>query len=462
MNDRLSSAALKLAYSYLDSNPEKNLPKLMDWADRFDRNNVVENQRKAFRRVIEDKNNNWYRLILSVWNDIDSGVRKTLFQNFIVNATVIGGKQQEEAREKYNCSIPWAILMDPTSACNLKCTGCWAAEYGHKLSLSYETMDSIIEQGKKLGVYFYLYSGGEPLIRKKDIIRLCEKHPDCMFTAFTNGTLIDEEFADEMLRVKNFIPALSVEGFEKETDFRRGKGTYQAVIRAMDLLKRKKLAFGASVCYTRKNAEVIGSEKFFDDMIERGAKFMWIFTYIPVGADAVPDLIATADQRAYMYRQVRKFRDTKSLFAMDFWNDGEYVDGCVAGGRRYLHINAGGDIEPCAFIHYSDSNIYHKSLLDALRSPMFMQYHKNQPFNKNQLRPCPLLDNPGRIVQMVETSGAKSTDLVKPENVRDLSSKCVDAAKDWSKTADRLWKKSQNGAAAPENAAAGQKGSSAS
>lgn len=156
MNDRLSSAALKLAYSYLDSNPEKNLPKLMDWADRFDRNNVVENQRKAFRRVIEDKNNNWYRLILSVWNDIDSGVRKTLFQNFIVNATVIGGKQQEEAREKYNCSIPWAILMDPTSACNLKCTGCWAAEYGHKLSLSYETMDSIIEQGKKLGVYFYL------------------------------------------------------------------------------------------------------------------------------------------------------------------------------------------------------------------------------------------------------------------------------------------------------------------
>lgn len=147
---------------------------------------------------------------------------------------------------------------------------------------------------------------------------------------------------------------------------------------------------------------------------------------------------------------------------MDFWNDGEYVDGCVAGGRRYLHINAGGDIEPCAFIHYSDSNIYHKSLLDALRSPMFMQYHKNQPFNKNQLRPCPLLDNPGRIVQMVETSGAKSTDLVKPENVRDLSSKCVDAAKDWSKTADRLWKKSQNGAAAPENAAAGQKGSSAS
>jgi MoaA/NifB/PqqE/SkfB family radical SAM enzyme len=64
----------------------------------------------------------------------------------------------------------------------------------------------------------YIYTGGEPLVRKDDLIRLCEKHPDCEFLCFTNGTLIDEEFADEMLRVKNFIPAISLEGFEEATD----------------------------------------------------------------------------------------------------------------------------------------------------------------------------------------------------------------------------------------------------
>lgn len=448
MNDRLSAAGLKLAYDYLNSNPEKNLPKLMDWVDRFDRGNAVASQRRTFRKIIEDKNSNWYRLLLSVWSDIDDGVRKALFENFIINATVAGGEKQEDMRQKYHCNIPWAILMDPTSACNLKCTGCWAAEYGHELSMSYETLDGIIEQGKKLGIYFYLYSGGEPLVRKKDIIRLCEAHKDCMFTAFTNGTLIDEAFADEMLRVKNFVPAISIEGFEEATDFRRGKGTYQAVMRAMEILKRKRLAFGASLCYTRRNTEVIGSEEFIDELIARGAKFAWFFTYMPVGADAVPDLMATAAQREFMYRQIRAFRDTKPLFTMDFWNDGEYVDGCIAGGRRYLHINAGGDIEPCAFIHYADSNVYRNTLLEALQSPMFMQYHKNQPFNKNQLRPCPLLDNPGRLTQMVEACGAKSTDMIKQENVRDLSSKCVDAAKDWKPTADRLWKESKG--AVPE------------
>ena len=299
--------------------------------------------------------------------------------------------------------------MDPTSACNLHCIGCWAADYGNRLSMDLKTLDKIILQGKELGIYFYIYSGGEPLVRKDDIIRLCEKHSDCMFLAFTNATLIDDAFADEMLRVKNFIPAISVEGFEEDTDARRGKGTYQAVVRAMEILKRRKLPFGASCCYTRNNTQTIGSEKFFDDLIDKGAKFAWFFTYMPVGNDASPELMATADQREFMYRQIREFRNTKSLFTMDFWNDGEYVDGCIAGGRRYLHINAAGDIEPCAFIHYADSNIHEKTLLEALRSPLFMQYRRNQPFNHNQLRPCPLLDNPGRLTQMVEKSGAKST-----------------------------------------------------
>ncbi|HUM44093.1 MAG TPA: radical SAM protein [Fervidobacterium sp.] len=425
--------------NYLDKNPDENIPKLMKWWDKFDRDNFHEKQRKAIREIIEQPDNIWYRYIKSFWTDINPDVRKTLFKNLVVQTFFIGNRQQEESRKKYNCNIPWAILMDPTSACNLHCTGCWAAEYGNKLSLDYDTMDSIIRQGKKLGTYMYIYSGGEPLVRKKDIIRLCEAHPECEFLAFTNGTLIDEEFADEMLRVRNFVPAISVEGFEEATDSRRGKGTFQSVMNAMKILKSKKLAFGTSCCYTRANAEVIGSEEFIDSMIEWGAKFAWFFTYMPVGVNAVPDLIVTAEQREFMYHQIRKFRKTKPLFTMDFWNDGEYVSGCIAGGRYYLHINANGDIEPCAFIHYSDSNIHEKTLLEAYKSPLFMAYHDSQPFNPNHLRPCPLLDNPGALTRMVESTNAVSTDLKNPENVRDLSAKCVTAAENWKPVADRLW-----------------------
>lgn len=177
-------------------------------------------------------------------------------------------------------------------------------------------------------------------------------------------------------------------------------------------------------------------------MIEKGCTMGWYFTYMPLGKDAVVDLIARPEQREYMYRQIRKFRQTKPIFLMDFWNDGEYVKGCIAGGRRYIHINANGDVEPCAFIHYSNLNIHDVSLLEALKSPLFQQYAKHQPFNENHLRPCPLLDNPDMLKEMVHASGAKSTQPLDEEHVDDLTDKCQDISKEWAKTADRLWAES--------------------
>ncbi len=437
--EKVKSFGIRQVINYIDKNPDENIPKILDWVIAHDKGHNVTNQANVIRQSLSDPNNNWNRLVKSLWTDIDDGVRKRLFETFVINASMIGANRQRVYQEKYGCNVPWAILMDPTSACNLHCTGCWAAEYGNKLNLTLAQLDDIIRQGKTMGTYMYIYSGGEPMVRKDDIIRLCEAHPDCAFLAFTNGTLIDEEFADEMLRVKNFVPAISVEGFEEATDFRRGDGTFKRVVKAMEILKRKKLPFGISCCYTSKNTEVIGSEEYFDQMVEWGAKFAWFFTYMPVGVDAVPELMVSAQQRKYMYEKIREYRSTKPLFTMDFWNDGEYVGGCIAGGRAYLHINANGDIEPCAFIHYSDSNIKEKTLLEAYQAPLFMQYHKGQPFNENHLRPCPLLDNPGRLSDMVDRSGAHSTDMQNPEDVHDLSGKCKETAEKWAPVADELW-----------------------
>lgn len=447
IKETMQSIGVNVAINYLDRNPEDNIPKLLDWMVRFDAMQKQKRDKDPFvitRESLSDKDGNWYKLATSLWSDIDTHVRRALFRNFVINATIIGYRQQNEAKEKFDCNIPWAILMDPTSACNLNCIGCWAAEYEHNQNLSLETWDSIIRQGKAMGTYIYLYSGGEPMVRKADILKICEMHRDCVFLAFTNGTLIDEAFADGMLKVRNFIPAISVEGFEKETDARRGEGTYQKAMQAMEILRRKKLPFGASCCYTSQNTDIIGSEAYIDDLISKGCKFAWFFTYIPVGVDAVTELMATAQQREFMYHQIRAFRKTKPLFTMDFWNDGEFVGGCIAGGRAYLHINAAGDIEPCAFIHYSDSNIYEKTILEACQSPLFRMYQAKQPFSENMLRPCPLLDNPQSLAEIVDLTNAKSTDMMHPEDVHDLTDKCMNAAQNWVSAAERLWQCSRN------------------
>ena len=433
--------AVNQALKYLEKNPEENLPKLMAMVDKVTPKDWYVSQRNAVRKTLEEKGN-WYDFILRLW-DLDPEVRKTIFQNLILNASLTGSARQDELTAKYNCNIPWAILLDPTSACNLHCTGCWAAEYGHSLNLSLETIDSIIRQGKEMGTYMYIYTGGEPLVRKKDLIKICEMHPDCEFLSFTNGTLIDEEFCQEMLRVKNFVPAISLEGFEDANDSRRGEGIYDKVQHAMALLKQHKLPFGISTCYTSRNYADISSEKFFDMIIESGALFIWFFHYMPVGNDAVTELLPTPEQRETVYRRIREFRSKKAIFSMDFQNDAEYVGGCIAGGRRYLHINAKGDVEPCVFIHYSNVNIHDTSLLDALRSPLFQAYHDNQPFNDNMLRPCPMLENPEILRRLVAETGAVNTDYMNTESAEHLCNKCNHYAECWKPKADELWQAEQ-------------------
>ena len=309
------------------------------------------------------------------------------------------------------------------------------------MQLTYDEIDDIINQGTELGTYVYIYTGGEPLIRKKDLIKLCEAHPDCSFLSFTNATLIDEEFCQDMIRVKNFIPAISVEGIGEATDVRRGEGTFAKIDEAMALLRKHKLPFGVSCCHTSQNSDSLASEEFFDWLIDQGALFAWIFTFMPVGYNTKDDaLMATPEQREHLYHLVRDMREKKPIFTLDFQNDGEFVGGCIAGGRRYLHINANGDIEPCVFAHYSDSNIRDVTLLEAFQAPLFKQYYDNMPFDGNNLlRPCPIYENTYKLAEMVEASGAKSTDLEHSEDARELGAKFEQRAKDWAPVAERLW-----------------------
>ena len=430
-----------LKYMNKTDDRTKALLKLVDLTENFAKDRFQPGSYEAARKMIQDPDNKWVQYLNRLLDEVDPHVLKTTALNLGFDAMLYGTKLMHESREKYQCNIPWLILMDPTSACNLKCTGCWAAEYGHLLNLSFEDMDRVITQGKELGIYLYMLTGGEPLVRKKDVIRLCEKHNDCVFHAFTNGTLVDDEFCQEMQRVGNLSLSISLEGYEEVNDGRRGKGVYQKVMHAMDLLKTYGLIFGTSICYTRANIDTVTSDKFLDMIIEKGCRYAWYFHHMPVGNEAATDLLLTPEQREYMYhriREIRGFEGGKPIFVFDFQNDGEFVGGCIAGGRFYCHINPNGDVEPCVFIHYSNANIHDKPLLECLSQPLFRAYQMGQPFNENDLRPCPMLENPEALQKIVHATDAKSTDMQSPETVESLCGKCEAYAKCWAPEAEKL------------------------
>ncbi len=434
-------AVLEPLIKYVKKNPQENLVKLVDAVQRFAGTVFPAKNFDKFREGAADPDNVYSKLLIRAINDLHPDVFNGMTMALGLGVAA-GTKTVRENREKYKCNIPFITLIDPTSACNLNCKGCWSAEYGHKLRLSYEEMESIVEQGRELGTHLYMFTGGEPLICKKEILKLCEKFPQCAFLAYTNATLVDQAFCDDMKRVGNLALAISIEGDEESNDFRRGEGAYKTSIEAMELLKKNGCMFGISVCYTSKNIYSVTSDEFLDDMIDKGVMFGLYFNYMPLGKNALPELIPDPEQRKYMYKRVRELRNSKSgksMFIMDFQGDGEYVGGCIAGGRNYFHINSAGDIEPCVFIHFSDSNIRTHTLLEALQNPLFMSFYKNQPFNDNHMRPCPMLENPDYLCKIVKETGAKSTDLIDQESAEDLCSKCRKFAAEWAPVADEVW-----------------------
>lgn len=422
---------------YAARDPERHLSRLLAWAERL----AVQPNHKAnvaaVRRTLTDPQSNWRRLALDMLRETRPSVTERLGIDFFVQGVFLGCPAQERAARRLGVSVPFALLLDPTSRCNLRCTGCWAGDYRRTDDLDLDLMRRVLGEAQELGIHFIVVSGGEPLVRRDDLLTLAREFPDLVFHVFTNGTLLDREFAEATANAGNLVFALSLEGEEETTDRRRGKGVYRKVLQAMSALKKAGVPFGFSATYTRHNVTELTSDAFIDRMVAEGCRFGWFFTYVPIGSDVDLDLMATPAQRAEMYRAVRRFRATKPVFVADFWNDGAASGGCIAGGRRYLHINAAGDVEPCAFVHYATHNIKDCSLQEALTSPLFRAYQARQPFNANHLRPCPLLDNPQALPEMVAESGARPTQLhLAPPDT--LAQKLTGYAEEWGSLADEL------------------------
>ena len=451
----LSHAAQRLAVGniiddLLKKSPEKrasSILKIIDLTEFFLGDSLDNSLYEKARAGVSDPDSRWWKLINNMLDQTDPNVAKTFLLNLGYEAFLNGTKEIRKNREIYKCNIPWLILFDPTSACNMHCKGCWSGTYGDRYELSYEGMDKIVTEGKALGIHLYMMTGGEPLVRKADILKLAAKHSDVEFAIYTNSTLIDRLFCEEASKLGNLIFMLSIEGTQKTNDDRRGAGHYNAVMNAMSLLKEHGLIFGTSICYTSKNIEAVTDDEFFKLLIDCGAHFGFFFHYMPVGKNAVTELLPTPEQRRYMIERIRYIRSKDcdlEFYPMDFQNDGEFVGGCIAGGRNYFHINSAGDAEPCVFIHYSNVNIREASILDILRSPLFMAYHKGQPFNRNHLRPCPMLENPSLLRDMVLKTKAYNTNLECEESADELTAKCEDYADKWRPVAEDIWNSSEH------------------
>lgn len=343
IGEELKKIGLKVAYKYLDRDPETNMPKLMDWLDKYIGEDILVKQRSIFRDIINTRENNWYKLLYSLWDDIDDDIRKSIFENMVINANAIATVKARQSKESYRCNIPWAIVIDIT-----------IPEQGDYLS--FDQIDDIVEQAKELGTFMFVFTGESNENRKEEIIALCNKHKDCQFMCFGRCLGIDDDFAEQMRRVKNIIPALRLYGDETDVEAEQ----------VMDILHEKKLPYGCYCFYDEGDMERYAKESFFDNIIDHHGKFCFFLSSVDEGRDLA-------------YDAVLEYRSTKPLLAINFCKDKDITGGCAAGGRYYCAIKPNGDVVPCIFSDYSDSNINEGTLLESYKTPVFLRYRDEEP-----------------------------------------------------------------------------------
>jgi len=368
--------------------------------------------------------------------ELNPVARETIIKNFVIGQ-VFGGYQRRYAFwEEHGFNAPAAIVISPTMRCNLDCTGCYAGRIQKPADLPMPEIERLVEESETIGTNFIVFTGGEPLTRQ-GIFDICERHPDMAFQVYTNGTLVNEKLADRLAKLGNVALAISVEGNEADTDQRRGAGTHAKVLKAMSLLKERGILFAFSATAVPANLEHLVSDAFAEEMIARGCMYGWYFQYMPVGADPDPSRMLSPEERSRLRDGVIRLRTKHPIFLADFWNDGELMLGCMSGGRRYFHVNATGDVEPCAFAQFSVDNIEGKTITEIMKTPFMRAIREKLPLTENHLRPCMIIDHPKVLRDLVEAHGARPTRPGAESILTNFADQLDAYAKEYGDIADR-------------------------
>jgi len=319
--------------------------------------------------------------------------------------------------EQKGVHVPPILIISVTSRCNLHCEGCYhqALRPSAKTEMSDERLEKMVAEAKELGISFIVFAGGEPLMRPK-ILDIPKQYPEIMFLMFTNGLLINDTVLEEMTEKRNVVPLISMEGYQDDTDERRGKGVYNLLLKSIAKLKEKNIFWGASLTITRSNFDEVTDENFVKKLVDSGCKLVMLVEYTPV-REGTEDWVLSEEQRSQVIKLRNSFRAKfRAVFVALPWDE-EEIGGCLSAGRGFVHISSDGNVEPCPFVPYSDVNLNNTSLKEALQSKMLKTIRENHS-QLQEIHGCALWEKREWVRSLASTGQPIEDDSANKPNLK--------------------------------------------
>lgn len=254
-----------------------------------------------------------------------------------------------------------------TKKCPLRCEHCFEWDnLNQPEKITTTDINKMIENLQSIGTTNIGFTGGEPMIRVKELADAIENYKEkSAFWILTSGFNFTEENA-RMLKNSGLTGVVvSIDDYRKEEHDRfRGKvGSFEDAVNAVQLSIKSDFVTVVSTCITRENANREYLHAFMKFARDIGAGFVQFLEPKPVGHYAMKDVILhdehidVLESAFIQYNNLPEFSDYPIVIYHGYY---QRKMGCMSSGNRAVYVDTNGDFLSCPFCHNKSG-----SLLDS-------------------------------------------------------------------------------------------------
>jgi MoaA/NifB/PqqE/SkfB family radical SAM enzyme len=292
------------------------------------------------------------------------------FDHYVAN----GGLNTRASGTSLKSHVDFVILAI-TRKCHYNCQHCY--EYynlGDQEAVSLDQWKKVLEKLQQLGIGTIVFSGGEPMLRYKDLLILLEtadkKRSD--FHLHTSGQGVNFEKALALRQVGLDAAGIGLDNPnpERQNYFRGYDSAYNEAIQAVHFFRKAGIFPYLNNCLTR---ELIQDGDLWNYLeISKQLKVGGIQLYEPKPCGRYlnreyDNLFSTKERQLVtdffkIANHTKKYRQYPKVTYVDYYEDAAHL-GCLMGGLSHFYIDSRGNVQPCVFMPVSFGNILQEDIL---------------------------------------------------------------------------------------------------
>lgn len=264
------------------------------------------------------------------------------------------------------------IIFGITTKCPLHCEHCFEWEnLNKKETFSLSELKQIVHKYQEEGICQFHLSGGEPMVRIKDVIELIKAaDKGSEFWIYTSGFNFTRENAKVLVGAGATGVVVSLDHFDavKHNSFRGLDNSFEWAVQAIQNAKIAGLLVAVSLCVTRSFVSWVNLLQYIEFVKSLGVHFIQILEPKAVGHYQGKQISLTSDQlrlleKLYLAMNFdRKYKDYPTIIYHGYH---QRRIGCFSGGYDNMYIDSAGNVDACPFCQTKLFNI--KDLLESDR-----------------------------------------------------------------------------------------------